>query len=223
MRPKMILKLIVDLFMTAALLLLMSYELIGQETHEWIGIGMFVLFILHHILNSGFSRNLLKGRYAPVRIMQTLILLLVFCAMAGSMVSGVILSRHVLSFLPIKGGRSFARGLHMVSAYGGFVLMSVHLGFHWNMMLGMAGRLFNRSFSTLKWAFRLLALAIAGYGIYAFVIRGIGGYLFLQNQFVFFDFEEPLSAFYLDYIAVMGLFIFIGHYTSTALRFITRK
>lgn len=43
MKPKMILKLAVDIGMTAALLLLMAYELVGQAAHEWIGIGMFVL------------------------------------------------------------------------------------------------------------------------------------------------------------------------------------
>ena len=30
----------------------------------------------------------------------------------------------------------------MLSAYWGFVLMSVHLGFHWSMMMGMAKKFF---------------------------------------------------------------------------------
>ena len=34
MKPKMILKLAVDIGMTAALLLLMAYELVGQAAHE---------------------------------------------------------------------------------------------------------------------------------------------------------------------------------------------
>lgn len=130
MKPKMILKLTVDMAMTVVLFLLMAYELIGQAVHEWIGIGMFILFIIHHILNSGWSRNLLKGRYKPARTVQTIIVFLVLCTMIGSMISGVILSRHALSFLPIKGGRAFARSLHLVSAYWGFVLMSLHLGLH---------------------------------------------------------------------------------------------
>ena len=60
MKPKMILKLAVDIGMTAALLLLMAYELVGQAVHEWIGIGMFVLFVIHHILNGSWIRNLLR-------------------------------------------------------------------------------------------------------------------------------------------------------------------
>ncbi len=223
MKPKMIWKLAVDIAMTVALLLLMAYELVGQAAHEWIGIGMFVLFILHHILNGSWSGNILKGRYHPVRILQTGIVFLVLCAMIGSMISGIILSRHALAFLPIKGGRSLARNLHMVSAYWGFVLMSVHLGFHWSMIMGMARKLFPKPSAVRKWTGRILALVIAGYGIYAFVKRDIGDYMILRSHFVFFDYDEPLIFFYLDYIAVMGLFVFMGNYVCAGLRSIGRR
>ena len=218
MKPKMILKLAVDIAMTAALLLLMAYELIGQAAHEWIGIGMFALFIVHHILNSNWIRNILKRRYHPVRMMQTGLVLLILCAMVGLMISGSFLSRHALSFLPIKDGRSFARNLHMISAYWGFVLMSVHLGFHWSMILGMVKKLFPRAYEVWKWAGRILAFMIAGYGICAFIKRDIGVYMLLRSHFVFFDYEEPLAFFYLDYIAVMGLFVLIGNYICAGLR-----
>ncbi len=68
------------------------------------------------------------------------------------------------------------------------------------------------------WALRIIALIIAGYGVYAFVKRDIGSYLLLQNQFAFFDFEEPIVQFLLDYIAVLGLFTAIVHYTSGIIR-----
>lgn len=100
----------------------------------------------------------------------------------------------------------------MISAYWGFVLMSVHLGLHWSMMMGMAKKLFPKPSAVRKWIGRILALVVAGYGIYAFIKRDIGDYMLLRNRFVFFDYEEPLVFFYLDYVAVMGLFIFIGHY-----------
>ena len=59
---------------------------------------------------------------------------------------------------------------------------------------------------------------IAGYGAYAFVKREIGSYLLMRIQFVFFDYEEPVFFFILDYIAVMGLFVFLGHYLSKGLK-----
>lgn len=223
MRPKMMIKIAVDIGMTALLLLLMAYELIGQAAHEWIGIGMFVLFVLHHTMNSSWSRNVLKGKYTALRIQQTVLVAGVLLTMVGSMVSGVILSRYALSFLPIQGGHSFARNLHMICAYGGFVLMSLHLGFHWSMMMGMAKKHIKQSSQARKWLLRGLALAIAGYGIYAFMKRDIGSYIFLKNQFVFFDYNEPLILFVLDYIAIMGLFVFVGHYLSEGLKRLQRS
>ena len=223
MKPKMIMKICVDIGMTIALLLLMTYELIGQAAHEWLGIGMLVLFLTHHILNRKWTGNLLKGSYTPLRIWQTLLVVLVLLCMIGSMVSGIILSRHALSFLPISGGRSFARSLHMVSAYWGFVWMSLHLGLHWSMMMAMARKAFPDAAPVRKWILRILAFAVAGYGVTAFVRREIGSYMFLKIQFVFFDFEEPLIFFLLDYMAVMGLFVFIGHYLAESLKRCGRK
>lgn len=223
MKPKMVAKIAVDITMTAALLLLMAYELIGQAAHEWIGIGMFVLFVLHHILNGKWSKNLLKGRYTALRIMQTILVVLVLFSMLGSTVSGVILSRHALSFLPISSGRAFARSLHMISAYWGFVFMSLHLGFHWSMMMGIARRLIKKPSEFRKWVLRAIALLIAGYGVYSFVKRDIGSYMLLKNQFVFFDFEEPLPLFLLDYIAAMGLFVYVGHYLSDILKKLRKR
>ena len=36
--------------------------------------------------------------------------------------------------------------------------------------------------------------------------------MFLQNQFVFFDFGEPRIFFFMDYLAVMCLFAVCGYY-----------
>ena len=127
--------------MTILLMLLMAFELIGRTAHEWIGAEMFVLFILHHILNRKWTGNLLHGRYTPYRILQTVSAGLVFLAMIGLMVSAVLISREVFTFLPIRSGRSLGRMLHMICSYWGFLLFSFHLGIHWNMIMGMARQL----------------------------------------------------------------------------------
>lgn len=218
MKSKFIAKIFVDIMMTAALLFLMTYELIGQAVHEWIGIVIFILFIVHHILNGKWSKNILKGKYTPLRTLQTVIVILVLLSMLGAMISGVILSRHALAFLSISGGHSFARTLHMLSVYWGFVLMSLHLGIHWNMMVSAARKFVKKSSEIYKWILRIFVVIIFGYGMYAFIKRDIGSYMFLKNQFVFFDFEEPLFFFILDYIAIMGFFICIGHYIGVLLK-----
>ena len=217
MRSKQIVKILTDILMTVILLLLMAYSMVGEAAHEWLGIGMFALFILHHVLNSSWGRNLRRGQYTPFRVLQIVLVILALLSMLGSMVSGIVLSRHALTFLPITGGQSWARTLHMLSAYWGFVIMSLHLGLHWNIMLAMAGKTEKKSSVLRTWALRIAGCLIAAYGAYAFVQRGVGRYMTLQDQFVFFDFSEPLILFLLDYMAIMGLFVFIGHYLAKAL------
>lgn len=40
----------------------------------------------------------------------------------------------------------------------------------------------------------------------------------LKTTFVFFDFEELLVQFFLDYLAIIGLFAIIGYYTMKVLQ-----
>ncbi len=219
---KQILKIITDILMTVALLLLMAYSLIGEATHEWIGAALLVLFVIHHCLNGKWSRNLFRGKYTMFRVFQTILVLLVSLCMAGAMASGIVLSRYVLD-LDIHGFSSIARTIHMICAYWGYVLLSLHLGLHWRMMMGMAGKLTKRPSNARKWILRGLAVLIAVYGLYAFVKRNLGNYMLLRQQFVFFDFEEPLVFFLLDYTAIMGLFVCIGHYMTKWIFSVRRK
>lgn len=136
-KSKRKLKIRLDIGMVVLLLLLMSYELIGKAVHEWIGVGLFFLFVLHHVINGRWSRNLLKPPYTAPRVLQNIsVVLLLFCIM-GLMVSGVILSRHAFAFLSIHTGQSWARTMHLLCSYWGFVLMSLHLGFRWQEVIGV--------------------------------------------------------------------------------------
>ena len=216
MTPKRIFQVIVDLAMTAMLPILMAYALVGEAAHEWVGISMFILFIIHNILNYRWHKNLLKGRYSAVRILGTIINILIFIIMVCLMISGIIMSRHVFVFLNISDGTSFVRKMHLFASYWGFALMSVHLGLHWGMLMGIAKKITGiKVASRLRTSIlRIIAVLIALYGIYAFLQRKNGSYMMLKTQFVFFDFDEPLSLFFPDQLAIMGVFVCVGHYIS---------
>lgn len=196
----------VDLLMTAALLLLMAYSLIGEAAHEWIGVGMFLLFLAHLALNRKWVGSLGKGRWPVYRIVQTAIAALCFLTMMGAMASGIVLSNYIFAGLRIRGWSALARQVHLLCSYWGFVLMSLHLGLHWSIVLAAARR-FPR-----KQVFRWLGWLAALYGVFALWKRALPDYLFLRTHFAFFDYEEPVLFFFADYLAIMGLFIFCGHY-----------
>ena len=207
-----------DILMTMILLLLMSYLMIGSELHEWLGAGMFVLLVLHHVLNIRWSKNLFRGKYAPFRILQTVVLGLVFVCVIGSMYSGIVLSRYVFADLPVAGSKSMARIIHMLSAYWGFLFMGIHLGVHWSMVVGMAGKHWKTDSKAGRILPKIIVVLIAGYGIYTFMRRQIFSYLFLQTRFAFFDTGESLVLFLIDYLAIFALFVCIGHYSAKLAR-----
>lgn len=220
MKPAVITKIVVDVLMTLALLILIGYQLWGEAAHEWVGAVMLILFLVHHFLNRNWYKNLFKSRYTPVRVFQVSIDMLLLIAMLAEMYSGIVMSRHVFAFLPIDGGMALARRMHILGAYWGFILMSVHLGLHWNMFLGMAKKKIgakNISNGT-NVLLCLIGMLIAAYGVLGFIRRDFTTYLLLQTEFVFLDYEEPIWSFYLDYICLMGLWVFIGHYLSGGLR-----
>ena len=215
-------KITVDAAMSVSMLLLMAYGLVGEVAHEWIGMGMFVLFVMHHVLNRSWIRAVPNGHYTPLRIVQTVLAGLIFLCMIGSMVSGIVLSRHVFSFLHKHGGYELAGKLHILCAFWGFVLMSLHLGMHWNMLLNIA-RKHLQSNQIRSWVFKIAGYLFATYGVIAFVRRDVGLYLLLKSHFVFFDYSEPLARFLLDYLAVMGLFVAVGYFVNTLLRNVNMK
>ena len=55
------LRLAVDGGMIVLLLLLMAFERVGRMAHEWLGLALFFLFIVHHALNRRRLQALLRG------------------------------------------------------------------------------------------------------------------------------------------------------------------
>lgn len=243
MKPEMKLKMSIDFVMTVLLVFLMSYQITGQKFHEWLGTAMVVLFIVHNLLNIRWYKNLIKGKYKPLRIMQTVVNISVFIAMVCLAFSGIVMSRYV--FAAVNGPVATARSMHLAASYWGFVLMSIHLGMHWaqicTMIRNAAGKVkskgvenkntentnaVNKSIedkSISTWILRGIAVITAGYGLYCFVQKNIVSYMFLINQFVFFDYEQSAAVVLMQHIAMMGFWIFITYYAVKLLIKMTSK
>ncbi|MDE7299769.1 MAG: DUF4405 domain-containing protein [Lachnospiraceae bacterium] len=216
MKQKMKIKMAVDFVMTILLLLLMAYQITGQELHEWIGTGMLVLFVAHNLLNLQWHGNLFKGKYKLLRIVQTVLNFSLLLTMLFLGFSGIVMSRHVFAALSIRGPMATARNMHLSASYWGFVLMSVHLGLHWSMVLGMFRRTLDgrKIPGSVVWILRGTAVLIAGYGLYLFLQKNIFSYMLLRAHFAFFDFEQSAAAVFAEYLAMMGFWIFTACYAA---------
>ena len=65
MKPILKIKIAVDAAMSVSMLLLMAYGLVGEAAHEWIGMGMFALFVAHHVLNRRWIQAVPRGATLP--------------------------------------------------------------------------------------------------------------------------------------------------------------
>ena len=218
MKAKRNVKILTDLLMTAALIFLMAYQVTGPRFHEWLGVGLLVLFLCHNAWNLRWYGALFRGKYTAVRALRTVSNLAALFSMLCLAASGIVMSRHVFAFLPIRTGTALARVIHLSGAYWGFTLMSVHLGLHWGMVVNMCRKALGREVPmALVWLSRVCAAAVAVYGAFCFCRADIVSYLFLTVKFAFLDYEKHAFIVLTEYMAMMGFWVFISYYAAKAL------
>ena len=141
------------------------------------------------------------------RIFMTVINLALLVSFILTVFSGIIMSESFPE-LNIDALASFARLAHLSCSYLSFVLMGVHLGFHWGMI---AGRI-----KALWPAF--IAIIFSCYGLYVFIQADIISYIFLVNQFAFIDYDKNTYLVFLDNLAMLSFWTSVGYYVSKFIR-----
>ncbi len=220
MKKKNIFKICVDSLMTVLLPLLMAYGLVGEDVHEWIGMTILFLFVVHHILNRHWWKLLKLRTDGALRMINTVVDILLCIDMFLLGFSGIVLSRYLFAFIPFFGSMKLARNCHMLASYWGFALMSIHMGLHWNTIIGrIKAAMPDRDTGKIgKYAANMLTVVISSYGIYAFHQRQIGVYMLHKSHFVFLDYSEPLAYFLFDYVSIIILFAAAAYYISRAIQ-----
>ncbi len=194
---------IVDVALTVTLLCLMAYQVTGEALHEWLGIGMTLLVIIHQILNIKWYGTLFKGKYHALRITQTTLNLILLLSFALTAFCGMAMSGHAVPFLYGIAPVSFARQTHLSLSNWSFVLMGLHLGIHLPVMAAkMSGK-------TPK-AMTAVFCAAAAAGLFFFLKNGIYNYLFFRVPFAFLDYEKSPVIVFIENILILLLFAFAG-------------
>ena len=211
------LRMTIDITMTILSIILMggNYLFPADLVHEILGVGLFVLWALHIILNRRWYGAIFRGKYNPYRVMQTVINCCILICTIFLMISGIILSNHIFTFLNIQDGLGFARIAHLLASHWYYLFMSLHIGLHVGMI---ANKIESSQNIARKIIFSILLALACVYGLYAFIARGVWRYLILQQQFFFFDLERGYVLFALDYISIIILFATISHLIASRLK-----
>ena len=108
-----------DIMMTLVSIVLMggNYLFPAEIVHEILGVGLFALWGVHIALNRRWYSAIFRGKYNPYRVMQTLINCCILICTIFLMISGIILSNQLFTFLNIQSGLGFARIAHLLSSH----------------------------------------------------------------------------------------------------------
>ena len=197
----------IDIAMTLLSVILMGGTMLfpNDLVHQILGIVLLFLWAFHVALNQKWFTSLFRGKYTPFRIMQIVVNIgVLFCA-AMLMISGLLMASFVPSEI-VGDALGFARVSHLVFSHWYYLFMSFHIGLHLNMMMS--------KMRLNGIAPKVIIALVSVYGAYAFIVRGVAKYLFLAQQFFFFDFERGYLLFVLDYISILFLFATISHLAS---------
>ncbi|MBS1154742.1 MAG: hypothetical protein H6R07_666 [Proteobacteria bacterium] len=199
-----------DGMMTVLILLEFAYQLTGNTLHELIGIALFLLFIGHAALNWRWFPALFKGRYNGIRLASLTVNLLLLADALLLMMSGLLNSNLLFAWFGVQS-EWLPHEIHSASANGFLILMAVHLGLHWKMVMAET---LPRHHPQQRWLTLLpiLALALAAYGIYAMLERKLLLKLIAYYSFDHWDFEASIAGFFFQYIAIVGLYTALAHY-----------
>lgn len=135
-----ILKFLIALILSSSMLLLMNpRSFYGLVFHEWLGLIIGLLFIIHKIINlkwiTGVTVRFFKQMPGRTRVNYLLDYLLL-AGMILMIVSGIGISRTIdFAWLKLGGSVRFWREMHTSSSFISLALFGVHLGLHWNWVL----------------------------------------------------------------------------------------
>jgi flavodoxin len=202
-------KIIVDATMTILLFAAMAYHISDEKLHKWFGFAMLVLFILHHILNWKWYRTAMRGKYTAVRYIRFSINMLLLISMIGLMVSGFLMSSLAFK-LNIRAGL-FGRKLHMLSAAWSYILISAHIGLHCDMFAHMGRNAVKKKIPPIVLHISMFIAIV--YAIYKAAVRQFFFKMFWLVDYAFYDFEEPVILFIIDYILIMYVFACFAYFS----------
>jgi formylglycine-generating enzyme required for sulfatase activity/flavodoxin len=202
-QKKILCRRIVDIGLIVCLIMVMYRQVTGDNLHEWSGIFMAAFMVIHQILNRGWYKNLLKGRYSPYRALLTVADILLFVSFALTILCGISMSMYAVPFLHGVIDLSFARRMHLPASYWMFLFAGFHVGLHI--------RVDQRRFpAKIRCIIRVFCWIAGGYGFYLFLKTGIPDYMFFRTHFAFYDYEKSAGIVLLETLLIFFFWVVAG-------------
>ncbi|MDR6590214.1 DUF4405 domain-containing protein [Agrobacterium tumefaciens] len=206
-------RLLLDLLAVVLIIACLAYWWLDNLSHELFGTVLFALVIVHNVFNKRWYGGVAKRKMDAVRFVNLVTIACLAIGMTVMFVTSLLISRNIFPFMAIDG--AFAvREMHMFAAYWVLLIIAIHLGTRWQVVMNAGRELFGISGPNIyrTMALRLMALFIATWGLKSCFEMALGTKLMLQYSLDMWDFNEASLGFFLNYGAIVGMFACGTHY-----------
>jgi len=219
-----LLRLTFDFIAAGLLLVALAYYWLDNTFHEIVGTGLFLLIIVHNVFNRRWYKTIPTSVHEARGLINSSTIVLLALTMLTLLVTSLMISRTVFGFLALDGGFS-TRQVHILVAWWALIVVSLHLGMRWSMLMNVARNLFGvKRPSAMRTAvLRVIAAAIAIQGVRSSLELGMGAKLTAELTTDFWDFNESTIGFFGHLVAIAGLYMAVAHYAFKWVQRGTRK
>lgn len=219
MSSMFLMRLAFDLIAAGLLLFGLAYWWLGNTAHELAGTGMFLLVIVHNVFNRRWYGRIPTEKRHGRGLFNIGITFALGTAMLALLVTSVLISNTLSGFMSAYGGFT-VRQIHILAGYWVLVIVSIHLGLRWPMIMGLARNLFgiSKASSVRTLALRVATVIIAIHGGWSSSVLGLGTKLAMQVTLDWWNFEESVLGFFVHCIAIAGLIMSLTYYGMKWLR-----
>lgn len=137
---------VIDLALVALFLAELEMQLTGLPLHEWFGITMGPILLVHAVVHWDWITGITKrlASHLPIRSKMTYLLnWLLFVAFVLVVGSGILISKVALPQLGIELGNSTIwRSVHTAFTQFLLIITALHIAVHWQWILDVSKRFF---------------------------------------------------------------------------------
>ncbi len=182
-----------DIVLAILYLIIMEPKLTGLALHEWVGLGLGIIFIIHIVLHWQWILEASKRYFKKFPKKAKLNYALDIILLIGSFVillSGLPISRKIgFSWLSIGGNINMWQHIHVAAAFLTLLVIAIHIGLHWKWAINAfkkVGQYEIKSVSIpLKGVFMITVVLFGLYSLnYTEYFNTIKNNLIFDNQYV---------------------------------------
>ncbi len=206
-------------------IMLMGISITGEYNHKLIGISFFAIVALILISNYKWFMNLktilVNSGNNLLNVLWLLVDFFILIDIAVMIVTSVIL-------FAAGDGMDKCAFVHKFGAYAGYLLISVWIGMHWQMVMNSLRKAFNvkNESKARRIILRIIVVMVIFFGINAYGNRNLGDkftYYGDSKKNVQEEKKDYVGNLYLDYILISGVYVAVGHYAVKLINKVNKK